>query len=697
MELQFDRTTFNADITSKLDEIKLNYLTPESPDDEAFTYAAVSLIDGEDVLKDEYSFFYTDGKNDKGIDACTIIDGNFTIYQCKSAESLNTETSNSYGADTVNQLEEAIKFLLSDEPLTCNERVQKIFEEFHQNIEHPKLTAILAVEGTLTPQAQERLEQIRGEFDETSVTISVLDEVAIYNNWHLSDSTIDLDKIKISLTIDSLNSVILQNGWCCAVLNIGPLIDAMDEYDARLFDLNVRSTLKGSKINKKIKDTLSTAKGQKRFVHLNNGIVITCNNYDKPTEKNLKITVHGAQVVNGCQTLNSIRELYRSKGDAFKAELRENVKIIAKIINKPTADKDGLLDEIIVASNDQNPMNPRNLKSNSFEQKELQRIFYASPLKSNLRYFYIRKDGEIDSFIASKKVREPRKSYFEIVNTTKKAKNKLRHLDNLELAKVWWSWIGNGPKVNNGSVNFFEDPVYSQIFLHRPTSEFWHEVSKSNYEFNKSLLEDGNPSQYQFLLAMAVSRFLSEKIKPDGGNTNALKRNTIEKLKEDGKLADNSSQADIGQALTADTIYLQNLWRSQMTFAVTEIAAFLLCNKYDRLDSDICQKLIDLPDVSHWLENGMDPDRINDAQIENPDKPLLLNPIAELIIKSLDSFFLTNKNAILSENRPKLFLSNRDSLKQIKTQCLQTNEDWRYQPTKFKNLEKSYLEMLPEL
>ena len=87
-------------------------------------------------------------------------------------------------------------------------------------------------------------------------------------------------------------------------------------------------------------------------------------------------------------------------------------------------------------------MNARNLKSNSLEQRELQRSFCSSAVKPEIRYFFIRKDGEFDSYLESGK-RQPKKSEFQIKGTHRLGANKYRHIDNEKLAQIWWAWIGN--------------------------------------------------------------------------------------------------------------------------------------------------------------------------------------------------------------------------------------------------------------
>lgn len=363
----------------------------------------------------------------------------------------------------------------------------------------------------------------------------------------------------------------------------------MRNYGASLFDLNVRAKLRGSSVNDGIRRTISNPSGQRAFVHLNNGIVITCSNY-KFSSEHLQITLNGAQVVNGCQTLSTIWDYYLSANDAQKADLCSNLKILAKIIRLDTDKMKNLLDDIIIASNNQNPMNERNLRSNTMEQKRIQASFYSEPLQIHYRYYYIRKDGEFEAFLANKN-RHPRKQWFEIPGSNKRGKNRYRHIDNEQLAKIWWAWIGNGSAANTGGVKFFSDGVYPKVFIKRPSEQFWEAFCNHRFVFNAELLSEESPSPYQFLLAMAISSFISARVKPEGG-TAGLKRRTIQKLMESGELPRNADQNQIASALDKDRTYLNESWKSMMTFALTEIASFILTKKYGNLDPDVCKKLI---------------------------------------------------------------------------------------------------------
>ena len=160
-----------------------------------------------------------------------------------------------------------------------------------------------------------------------------------------------------------------------------------DPYDL-LFNRNVRVaiSISRSQVNRAIRDTFKT--NPKEFAFSNNGITMLCEkqHYD-PGQKVL--TLENPRVVNGSQTLHSIRdvpnpssnarvmvrviEIEPPLGDALDAKIKRRKEIIGKIA---------------VRSNQQNPIKSWDLASNDDFQLDLFRFF------RNKGFFYERRDRE---------------------------------------------------------------------------------------------------------------------------------------------------------------------------------------------------------------------------------------------------------------------------------------------------------------
>ena len=85
----------------------------------------------------------------------------------------------------------------------------------------------------------------------------------------------------------------------------------------QLFEENIREYLgAGSKtsINNGIIQTLKNENERKNFLYYNNGITITCSDIEKDTPEKSKrnLPLVQPQIVNGCQTVNSIVEVLKN-------------------------------------------------------------------------------------------------------------------------------------------------------------------------------------------------------------------------------------------------------------------------------------------------------------------------------------------------------------------------------------------------
>ena len=129
-----------------------------------------------------------------------------------------------------------------------------------------------------------------------------------------------------------------------------------------LFASNVRSSLGRTKVNKDIGRSIDDPAEHKNFLLYHNGLTILCKQVDRnPNE----IKISGYSVVNGCQSLTSLYD--------HRAKVTDDLRIMVRLIELPTDSE--LADQITHHSNNQNPINARDLQSNSAIQRRLQSEF----------------------------------------------------------------------------------------------------------------------------------------------------------------------------------------------------------------------------------------------------------------------------------------------------------------------------------
>lgn len=133
--------------------------------------------------------------------------------------------------------------------------------------------------------------------------------------------------------------------------------------DRSLFSKNVRYGLGKTNVNRSISKTIKDKTKHNKFILFHNGITIVCHKAEISDENKLKITNYS--VVNGCQ---STLTLYENREHITK-DLQIMVKVVA------TGENTKLSDEITYFANNQNPINPSDLRSREKFQLDLQKQF----------------------------------------------------------------------------------------------------------------------------------------------------------------------------------------------------------------------------------------------------------------------------------------------------------------------------------
>ena len=152
---------------------------------------------------------------------------------------------------------------------------------------------------------------------------------------------------------------------------------------SELFAWNVRGSLGRTKVNKDIGRSIDNPTEHKNFLLYHNGLTVLCQQLNKDGDK---ITISKYSVVNGCQSLTSLYD-HRSK-------VTDDLRVLTRLIELPTDHE--LTEKITHHSNNQNPINARDLQSNSTIQRRLQNEFLAAYAGE---VFYRIKRGEPDQAV----------------------------------------------------------------------------------------------------------------------------------------------------------------------------------------------------------------------------------------------------------------------------------------------------------
>jgi hypothetical protein len=126
-----------------------------------------------------------------------------------------------------------------------------------------------------------------------------------------------------------------------------------------VFDLNVRLGLGNTKINRELRNTIQRPEEHQSFPAYHNGLTLLTNRLGVDEEG---LSLEGVGVVNGCQSLLS---LWRERGS-----ITPQLNLMVKVVE--TGGRAALADRITYRSNNQNPVNTRDLRANDRVQRDLQ-------------------------------------------------------------------------------------------------------------------------------------------------------------------------------------------------------------------------------------------------------------------------------------------------------------------------------------
>lgn len=671
---------------------------PEAIDDyhRLFDYFVGEQFEG--ISPDEIKI--CDQKGDQKIDFYDAGEDSFVVYQCKLPELERLEQEKSiatYGPDIVNEAEDVLTFLTDNSgAATGNEAAQMARNKYRSSKQTSKaeneiyqLEVILACFGKLTPPAEERLAELRDRWsnDTEEFKIKVIDFDAIAEELSLSlVAPARPEQIKLQY---KRGTSVSTNEWGYALVPATEFYDLFDKYKMALFDLNVRYYLERSSVNKEIIKSLNTAKGQRWFHLLNNGVTIsatTCSFSDS----RLQVTLHNPQIINGCQTVISIFRAYSQIKNEYKRQkFTEECYVPVRIIQ--TQDHD-LLAEIVTASNNQNKMSPRNLRSNSRVQRVLQRKFD----QLTCSYFYERKDGEFKSI---REYGHGHRRPFRPKNYQYSSRS-YREINNENLAKAWLSFIGFSKDASE-KINAFElideGGRYEWLFERCPSVEHWSAIAQdTQVSFDDDKFEPYTPEPVQYLLSHLIFEFVKAYLPSPQAN----KKECITRLKDVGKITDSSPAEDINKALMEDEDYVLNQILYNMKEVIVELYAWILIKAYGPLNADIADKILKLPRIHDLYAVPDFKTFVNDLRkgdlVENLEDNILFTCF-EFIKEAVTRWKSIHEQEYLASQRRIRYLHSAKVVEQMKDFLSKTDESTKRFAYEWKPPQTNFLQSLPEL
>lgn len=548
-------------------------------------------------------------QKDRGIDAWIKTDKGFDFFQVKVNEpradsSLDLSNFNSQGVSDIARSKDF--FFEEESSKNLNKDLKKIFFQKNQSIKAHKLEDnkspllltfhLILLGNGLTLQANLEFKALQS----SNAKIQLIEDVPVQvsfvlhtvNNiidckWRESnhnwiDSTgkscesIDLVPWKDSFINDNANAIF----YCRAI----DLVTAFDNLGYQIFEPNVRANIKNSKVNQAIRDSVMHQRSRKEFRFLNNGVTITCDSFSLPkTKQKPAFNVKHPGVVNGLQTVVALQSAYHQLSPAERKDFEENCSVLVRLLMRNAVED---ITQVVKATNNQNPMKPRNLVSNNEEQLLFIRIF-----AEELVWFYEAKQGAWDAFENDPRRWRPslNKKKKDFLTPTRKVKK----VDNSYLAQTWLSFIGFTNEAVEGKKALFEDRIYSIIFKYRT---FKHGYFLDTVDLAKSQSEENYPDPSLMLVSFLTWIFANEVVPSSIEN----RRKACERLNIDF-VKINKSELD--SKLNKDNKFFLNQVLSGMTYLFTEFVGFVFFESFGGKIHELGRKILNNYSYKVLFEN----------------------------------------------------------------------------------------------
>jgi hypothetical protein len=357
---------------------ELNVADPSRLKSLAFVYLSVKTL----LDLDARTAFdcVTDGGGDFGVDAMQVteeVDGEFavTLFQAKYKTTLSAAANFEEGG--IQALVTAIRHIFdpSAELGSINDRLRVKVEEARAMVRDgyiPRVRAIACNNGLKwSDQAQQRIE-LAGFGEQVSWEhINHDDLIGILQRPKQVD---DILRLVGKANIEDMNF----SRVCIGRMLVSEVAALMRLHGDRLLERNIRRYLglHGNRVNEGIQATLRSSQPE-NFYFFNNGLTIICDHfkYNALQGGSYQVQADNLQIVNGAQTCMTIYKTLTEMAQRNEA-MPDEASVLVRLYELPK-DKEDIVLQITDATNSQNPVDLKDLRSNDAIQQQLEASIQA--------------------------------------------------------------------------------------------------------------------------------------------------------------------------------------------------------------------------------------------------------------------------------------------------------------------------------
>jgi hypothetical protein len=468
------------------------------------------------------------------------------------------------------------------------------------------------------PDAKREIQELRDEVARVHSTASeqwiihdVLGAPDLYQ-LHLRQKGKDTHPTELKLSLcGSLPRDHRERGPFLCFVRAHDLVQAYETWGAGLLESNLRYALGKSEVNKLIEGELEHPGAIKWFHEKNNGGVLIC---DSCHETNGQIRLTAPQIVNGGQTIHSIASVVREI-QAIPKEAREkdqglvlrgiqnDLKIPVRIV-VVSGGKAQRPDDIAMASNTQNRLSERTMRSSSLLMRDL-RFKLAG---ADVPWYVVTKDGEWSAVREKPRVVQSRTGNRQLADF--KAGRRYRLADNTDLGIAMMAFLGFVQEAKSSRV--FKPRYFDNLFGFRPAAGAWPTLATRRVEWAgadySKLFEPGQPPTHLWLLAEILFSFWKTFTFPES-------RQLLMAYEEEGRRKPSfkssylkSSGWDVTEE--AQAVLLASLdscyWREQVAksayLVLVHQSMRVLFRCFGTLDDETCRRILRMKQLAGLLQ-----------------------------------------------------------------------------------------------
>lgn len=331
-----------------------------------------------DIPMEDAAELLTDGGNDAGVDGLhvgEVEDGEFlvTIFQGKyKVKDLDGDTN--FPENGLQKAVDTVQVLFDPyRKVTLNEKIAPKIEEIRSLIRDayiPNVRVILCNNGAKwTNQADIRISEAKKDYGDKVDFVHFNHDsiVHIFQRSKKVDASLALNGQAI---VEDMNYMRVLVGR----VSVQEIHRIFNDHGDKLLERNIRRYLglHTNRVNTAIHETLCDPQKSDKFYFYNNGITVVCEKFDYNAfqKSDYKVQIKNMQVINGGQTCKTIQETL-NKRSLFPNMVGESAYVMIRIYQLAETQKE-FVQDITYATNSQNPVDLRDLRSNDEMQKQLE-------------------------------------------------------------------------------------------------------------------------------------------------------------------------------------------------------------------------------------------------------------------------------------------------------------------------------------